>query len=138
MTWERRRRLLEGLLLVLGGLAGLVLFWWGYFILQKATFSQALVGTLFCLTCILVGLVGFTLKDHGTRWFSIDAKRLGRTQSYVLATGGLILAVCSLWLAIQKDIPVLGDVTGRLILYIGFFFFGYVAIVTFRRACQEK
>ena len=108
MSWRSRKRLLEGLLLIVGGLAGLVIVWYGYFTLQKATLSEAVLGTLFCGSCILAGLVALTLKDPGTRWFIVDAKHLSTTQSYLLATGALLFAVCSLWLAVQKDIPALG------------------------------
>jgi len=138
MSWRNRKRVLEGVILILGGLAGLVLIWYGYFSLQKATLSQAVLGTLFCGSCILAGLVALTLKDPGTRWFIVDAKHLNTTQSCILATGGLLFAVCSLWLAIQTDIPVLGHPIGRMILYIGFFFFGWIAVITLKRAFQRR
>ena len=134
MNSVSKKRLLEGLILLAGGLIGLIFVWYGHLILRKATLAQAILGSLIALSCILAGLTSLTLKHDHARWFIVDSAQLTRGQNILLAIGGLIFAICSLWLAVTRDIPTLGGVGGKLVLVVGFFYFGFHAFRNFKRA----
>ncbi len=134
-----KKRLVEGYALILGGLAGLVLVWYGYGVLKKATLSQAIFVGLFFGSGLLVGVVYLTAKHSDLRWFTLDPRDLDKNQNLVLGIGALLLAVCSLWLAVASGIPVIfGGVVGKIFLVIGFFYFGWHAWLKLQQAFQPS
>ena len=134
MTRVRGKNLLEDVFLIAGSLTGLALVWYGFFILRKLTISQAIFISLFFFGGVLAGLVGLTVKRDEPRWFIIDWRRLSRRQSFLMGIGGLMLAICSLWLVLSGEIPILGGIVGKLMLILGFFYFCWQSFLRFQHA----
>ena len=132
------KRLVNGLYLVLACFVGLVLVWYGYLELKKTSLLQAILASLFFTGGILAGALLLTTKQENPhRWYMIDWEKLGRRQNFLLGTAASTLSLSSLWLVMNREIPVIGGVVGRIVLLTGFFYFGFHAFHNFKRTFRK-
>lgn len=142
-----RRRLMEGVSLLLGSAIALFFTWYAYFVLKRAPLSLTIFASLFLGCGLLVGFLSLTLKYDEPRWFRVDPKRLTRSQNFTLGIGGVIFAICSLWLAVSIEVgaflqATFRSVAGYLLLkvafVIAFFYFAWQAVLKFQHAMRHS
>ena len=126
---------LAGFGLAVGSLMLVAIAWYAHLVLRRADIWHTVMATLFFASCALVGLVYMTAERYTTRWFILDPPSLRKSQLVLSAIGALIFAISALWLAIVGDDLNMGL---RIVLPFWFFFFGWIAVVTFKRAFQRK
>ena len=138
MNRDRLKRL-AGFGLVVVSLTLVAIAWYAHLVLRRAEIYHTVMATLFFGSCAVVGWIYMTAERYTPRWFTLDPQSLRRSQLVLSAIAALIFAISALWLAIMADELNMGVNMGlRIILAFGFFFFGWIALITFKRAFQRK
>lgn len=101
-----RKRVLEGVSLILGSLLALFFIWYAYFVLRRAALSSAIFASLFFGSGLLAGPMLLTLKHDNVRWFTVDPTHLSKNQNLILAVGAAIFAICFVWLAVSQEVSI--------------------------------
>jgi len=127
---------LAGFGLVVLSLTLVAIVWYAHLVLRRADIYHTIPATLFFGSGVLVGFLYMTAERYTARWFILDPQSLRRSQKVISAIAALIFAIgTSSWL-----IVIAGElnVVSRVILALCSFFFGWIAVITFKRAFQRK
>ena len=147
MNQDFLRKRLAALGLVLGSLVALIPVWYAYLVLQRATIYLTILATLALASCALAGIVYLIAERYEERWFVLNPEHLGRGQNLMLAIGGLILAVCSLWAAMSPDVSAflhggfgndLSYALAKVIIVVGFFLFGISSGIRIKYVLRQR
>ena len=135
MNRESLKRL-AGFGLTVGSLILVAIVWYAHLVLRRADIYHAIPATLFFGSGVLVGFVYMTAERYTTRWFMLDPQSLRRSQKVISAIAALLFAIgTSLWLIVIADEL---NVVSRIILALCSLFFGWIALITFKREFHKK
>ena len=147
MTRVSRKRVVEGISLILGSLTCLFFIWYAHFVLKRTPLVFTVFASLFFGSGLLAGSVALKTPYDDPRWFIVNPQHLTPCQNITLAVGGLIFAICSLWFAWSQDIrEFIEKIVGggqayllfKVICIVGFFYFSWHAWLKFKHAFRKK
>ena len=99
--------------LVLGCLTFVFLAWYAYLALKRGSISNIVMASLVFGSGAIVGAVSFLVPSTDQGGYVLDPRRLTSSQNVTVAIAALILAVCSVWLVVSREIGTFISVTVR-------------------------